>query len=224
MRRPPERALFRRPSSVAAFGATFSCRRAEVLGCLKACNRTYERSRLTAEPLRFLERVHARDLAARTRRRRKEGRTPGRACRTQPPTPDWGGRAGRCEGRRAIIGVHRGFCRTSGARGKANSRDQAVSLLNEDSALACRFCRSDYALGLLWCAVSPYAITPARREDRVTGGGPVAPRPLCGVGTLPRCSGPLPGPHRQGAWRYACHGPCGPVSSRLAWSLFRTCA
>ncbi|WP_443034879.1 DUF6233 domain-containing protein [Streptomyces sp. BE133] len=72
-----------------------------------------------------------------------------RACRTSAPTPDWGGRAGRGEGRHAIIGVHQGFCRPSGATVKTDSREQAADLLTEDSALACRLCRPDTVLGLL---------------------------------------------------------------------------
>ncbi|MFE7358340.1 DUF6233 domain-containing protein [Streptomyces sp. NPDC057543] len=102
------------------------------------------------QKLRFLRRVQQRQLAQTDRWIEQEERRQAALAERQPPPPlpDWVVEQGIGEGRRAI-GVHQGFCRPSGTRVKAISRDQAVSLLAEDSALACQLCRPDTALGLL---------------------------------------------------------------------------
>ncbi|WP_406309812.1 DUF6233 domain-containing protein [Streptomyces sp. NBC_00623] len=102
------------------------------------------------EQLRFLERVREQDLArARSWRQAEEQRLAELAARQPlPPPPDWMVEQGIGVGRRPVA-VHQGFCRPTGPRVKAISREQALSLLAEDTALACQLCRPDTALGVL---------------------------------------------------------------------------
>ncbi|MFE4647720.1 DUF6233 domain-containing protein [Streptomyces sp. NPDC056707] len=102
------------------------------------------------EQLRFLERVREQDLArARSWRQAEEQRLAELAARQPPPPPpDWVVEQGIGVGRR-IVAVHQGWCRPAGPRVKGISREEALSLVAEDTALACQMCRPDTELGVL---------------------------------------------------------------------------
>jgi len=100
--------------------------------------------------LRFLERVQLQQLDQ-TRHwiHQEEQRQAEHAARHPlPEPPDWIVEQGIGVGRR-VVAVHQGWCRMSGKRTSAITRDEALRLLGEDPERACQQCRPDTELGVL---------------------------------------------------------------------------